>query len=171
MQILKNSIVIRLFRLMYIYYNQSYAKQIVLRLIEVYRHSVLGKVFTSIANRESAITGSVFVKLIRIFFVGADRLVLWASKAISVGIVTSVIADFFKEVKKATSGKAAALALPLFGTGYALGRVIWNRLMIRDILFSGFMFIIGAILMVDSDKRKTVLKSSIVYKIYKLVLE
>ena len=171
MQILKNSIVMRLFRVLYIYYNNSYAKQIVQRLVNAYRDSVLGKVFTSVANRESAMTGSVFIGIIRKFFKSIDRLVVWFSKVISGSAGTSLIVNLFKGIRNAVSGKVVALVLPLFGMGYALGRVIQSRLMIRDMLFLGLMFIVGAILMVDSDKRKAVLENSIVYKAYKLILE
>ena len=41
----------------------------------------------------------------------------------------------------------------------------------RDVLFLGLMFIIGAVFMIDSDKRKTVYKSSIIGKFFKLILE
>ena len=171
MQIVKNSIVMRLFRVLYIYYNNSYAKQIALKFVNAYRESILGKVFASVANRESAMTGSVFIRIIRIFFRGIDRFVVWVSEIISSGADTSLIVNLFKGIRNVVSGKAVALVLPLFGMGYALGRVIQSKLMIRDMFFLGLMFIVGAILMVDSDKRKAVLENSIVYKAYKLILE
>jgi hypothetical protein len=171
MQILKNSIVIRLFRILYVYYSNSFAKQIVLRLATAYRNSILGKTFSSIANRESAMTGSVFIRIIRTVFNIIDRFVIWVSKTISNGAGSSLIVGLYRGVINSVGEKSVALLLPLFGMGYVFGRVIQGRLMIRDILFLGLMFIIGAIFMVDSDKRKTVFKSSLISKVFKLILE
>ncbi|MDD4296053.1 MAG: hypothetical protein PHC69_03745 [Ruminiclostridium sp.] len=171
MQIVKNSIVMRLFRVLYIYYNNSYAKQIALKFVNAYKESIIGRMFASVANRESAMTGSFFIRIIRKIFKSIDRMVTWVSKTISSGADTSLIVNLFKGIRNAVSGKAVALVLPLFGMGYALGRVIQGKLMLRDMLFLGLVFIAGAILMVDSGKRKAVLENSIVYKAYKLILE
>jgi len=171
MQIIKNSVIMRLFRLLYIYYNNSYVKRAVLWFVEAYRNSVLGRVFESMASRQSAMTGSVFIKIIRALFNCVDRFAMRVSRVISDASGTSIIVALFKAFKDtALNGKAIAFVLPLFGMGYALGRVIQNRFMLRDILFLGISFIAGAVFMIDSDKRKTALENSIIVKIYKLVM-
>lgn len=172
MQIVKNSIAMRLFRLLYIYYNNSYVKRIVLWIVNVYRYSILVRVFESVARRRSAMESSVFIKVIRILFNYVDRFVMRVSKVISDASGKSVIESVVKAFKDTIScGKATALILPLFGMGYALGRIVQNRFMLRDILFLGITFIAGAVFMADSEKRKIALENSFIVKIYKLIME
>lgn len=172
MQILKYSIVMRLFRLLYIYYNNSLVKRIIARFVRIYRHSIPGRMIESMASRQSATKGSVFIKIFRTLFILIDRFVMKISRLISDASGTSVIAAVFRAFKDTVSGgKAIALALPLFGAGYVIGRVVQNRFMLRDILFLGVTFIAGAVFLTDPEKRKKAMENSAIVKICKLVME
>ena len=170
MQVVKNSVVIRLFRILYIYYNNSYVKKIVIKIAEAYKHSFIGKAFYSAAKRESAASGSVFVRIIKSVFNAFDRLVTGISKIISKSAPTSLIVSFFREVGNVFAGKAIAAAFPVFAAGYFLGRILQKRLMIRDVFFVGFLFIAGAVFLIDTDKRKRIMENSAIYKVYKLIM-
>lgn len=171
MQIIKYSIVIRLFRIFYVYYNNSTVKKIVSWLAEAYKNSVIGRTFYSVAKRESAASGSVFIRIIKSIFNAFDRFIIGISKLISKGAPTSLIVAFFRGIKTTFAGKAIALAFPVFAVGYFLGRIMLKQLMIRDILFIGLIFIVGAVFLADADKRKNIMENSFLYKICKLIMD
>ena len=95
-----------------------------LRLAAAYRNGILSKSFDSIAKRGSAMTGSVFIRMIRTAFNTLDRFVIWVSKTISNCADSSLIVAIYRGIINSVGGKSVALLLPLFGMGYVFFRVI-----------------------------------------------
>jgi len=82
----------------------------------------------------------------------------------------SILCYLFRFFARASKERLSVLALPVFGIGYIFGRLILNRLMIRDILFLSVTFFAAAVLLIDRNKLNAYFRNSLFYKLYLLVL-
>jgi hypothetical protein len=167
----EGSIIYILLRKVYHCYQYSFLRKTVVRIVEAYRNSLPGRAIKAVVERESSLEHSIFVRMVKTLFYGIDKWVRRFSKSICGWSEASVIVRLVIGIIKISGHKSAILAIPVFGTGYLAGRIIQNRLMIRDILFLGLTFIVAAIFMLGLKNIKNVWKNSLAYKLYVLVME
>ncbi len=171
MQALKGSALYSLFTRLISIYRNSLLCRTVLYVVEAYRQSILGKCFKAVIGRESTIDYSIFIRIIKILFKKVDKVVMWLSEVLKKYRESCLIVVVSRFVVQIAKGKLFPLVFSVFGMGYLAGRVILNRLMIRDIFFLGLMFLVSAILMMDRAKRKAIIKNSLAYQLFSLVME
>lgn len=100
-----------------------------------------------------------------------DRLVLGMSGLLCKWSDGSLLCGLFRFVARASKERIFPLAAPVFGMGYFVGRLLFNRLRIRDMVFLSLMFSAAAVLFADREKLKKYFRESWFYKLYLLVLE
>lgn len=159
-----------LYRL-FIIYQDSGLKKLLGFLTEACRNSLPGEWVKNIMARESAFHNSrVFSFLAGIVKV-LDRWLVKLSKSIESWSETSLAVKAFRTAAKASKQKLFALAFPVFGIGYLAGRILQNKLMIRDVFLLGLLFIFAGVALIDPEKRKAMWKNSLAYRLYIIILE
>ena len=159
-----------LYRL-FIIYQDSGLKKLLVFLSEACRNSLPGKWVKNIMARESAFHNSRVFNFLRGVLRVLDRWLMQLSKAIERWSETSLIVKAFRWVAAASKHKLFVLAFPVFGIGYLAGRTLQGKLMIRDVFLLGLLFVFAGVILIDSGKRKAIWKNSLVYRLYNLLLE
>lgn len=171
MQIIKGSVIYRLIFWIIIFYQRSFLKKILSSIAETIKASTLAKWFTTLANRESSIEYSYFIRFVKFVFRKIDKLVLLFSESVQKWSGGSILVGLIRSIASSSREKPFALVFPVFGIGYIIGRVFLGRMMIRDLLLLALTFFISAVWMAGKEKIGTFWKNSLLYKLYVLVLE
>lgn len=168
---LKESLVYRILYRLFIFYQDSGVKKLLGFLSEACRASLPGKWVTNTMARESAFHNSRVFGLLRAVLKVLDRWLVRLSKAIESWSETSLVLRAFRTAAKASKQKLFALAFPVFGIGYLVGRILQNKLMIRDVFLLGLLFIFAGVALIDREKRKAMWINSLAYRLYIILLE
>lgn len=170
-QFLTESIIYRLLHWLNICYQGSCVKRILFWLAEACRNSLPGRWIKNTMARESAFQNSFIFRVLRAVLSFFDKRILKLSAAISKWSETSLAVSIFRTVSRASKERLFALAFPVFGTGYLAGRIFLGKLMIRDVLFLGLLFVIAGIVMIDREKRRALWKNSLFYQFCIILME
>jgi hypothetical protein len=168
---LKESLAYRVLYRLYVIYQDSCLKKLLGFLAEACRNSLPGKWVKNIMARESAFHNSRVFEFLRKILKVLDRWLMALSKAIERWSEASLFVKGFRMVAEASKYKLFALAFPVFGIGYLVGRIFQGKLMIRDVLLLGLLFIIAGVILIDREKRKAIWKNSWTYRLYSILLE
>lgn len=171
MKFLKESLVYRLLHGLSVCYGESGVKKLLKVLTAALRQSLPGKWVNNVMTRESAFHNSVVFSVLRKILKVVDRWLLKLSEAIENWSETSLLVKGFRMAAKASKEKLFALAVPVFGIGYVAGRILQGKLMIRDVLLLGLLFIVAGVALIDREKRKALWKNSLAYQLYIILLE
>lgn len=170
MHILEGSLFYALYRKFIIFYRNSILSKAVSGIVCAYRQSVLGRCIKAVAERESSVDHSVFVRMIKKLFYKIDKTAMRFSSSFSAWKKSSLLFAAVNGIIRMYKVKIFPLIFPVFGIGYIAGRIIQNRLMKRDIILFCLSVVAAVLLALDRKKIKLYLKNSLVYKLYLLVL-
>jgi len=181
MQVLEGSIVYGFVKKLFWCYEQSTLKRFLSALAMCWKNSRTAGFFRAVAGIRGVSQYSLVVRAIsrpagyvKKILVRAgrwvDRVVLCLSDLLRKWSLGSLLCGLSGFIIAASKERNFTLAAPVFGIGYFAGRLIQNRLMIRDILFLSLTFFAGAVLLVNPEKLKTYFRNSLFYKLYLLVL-
>ncbi|NLN63906.1 MAG: hypothetical protein GX144_00565 [Clostridiaceae bacterium] len=171
MQLFKESLIYRFTYWLYVCYQNSCLHKVLSALTEICRHSFPGRWIRSTMAHESFFRHSVVFGMMKAVFKVLDNWMISLSKALGNWSETSLIVNASKLLVKASKEKLFALAFPVFGIGYLAGRVLFNKLMIRDVFLLGLLFIFAGIVLIDRKKRKAIWVNSFAYQLYIILLE
>ena len=170
MHILEGSIFYALYRKFIVFYKNSILFKAVSGIVRAYGHSILGKSIKAVANRESSVDHSVFVRMIKKLFNKMDKAAMRFSSAFSAWKESSLLFAAAKGIARMSQEKLFPVVFPVFGIGYIAGRIIQNRLMKRDIILFCLSVAAAVLFALDREKIKQYIGNSLVYKLYLLVL-
>ncbi|HEY8499783.1 MAG TPA: hypothetical protein VIL89_04115 [Clostridia bacterium] len=170
MHILEGSLFYALYRKFIIFYRNSILSKAVSGIVCAYRQSVLGRCIKAVADRESSIDHSVFVRMIKKLFNKMDKAAKRFSSAFCRWKESSLLFAAVNGIARMSQEKLFPFVFPVFGIGYISGRIIQNRLMKRDIILFCLSVVAAVLLALDREKIKLYVKNSLVYKLYLLVL-
>lgn len=171
MRYLQESLIYRLLLWLFHCYQGSVLKKFLGGFAEACRNSLPGKWVKNTLARESAFHNSQVFRVLRAVVRFLDRCMLKLSATLKKWSESSLIVKAFRLIAEASKEKLFALAFPVFGIGYLAGRVLQGKLMIRDVLLLGIMFVVSGILLIDGEKRRSIWRNSLVYRMYQLLLE
>lgn len=181
MQVLEGSVIYRALNKLFRCYEHSLLKRFIAVFIMCCKNSFIARSLRAIARCKGYSQHSLTFRVIRLLskyinaffkkvYRWADKLVLRLSVLLQKWSEGSLLCCFLRFIGKASKEKLSVIALPIFGAGYIIGRLILNRLMIRDILLLSITFFAAAALLIDHEKVKVYFKNSLFYKICLLVL-
>ncbi|NLV63058.1 MAG: hypothetical protein GXY12_06645 [Clostridiaceae bacterium] len=170
MRILEGSIFYALYSKLIIFYRNSILSKFVSGIVCAYGHSILGRCVKAVANRESSAEHSVFVCVIKKLFKKMDKTAMRFSSAFCRWKKSSLLFASAKGIARMSQQKLFSFVFPVFGIGYAAGRIIQNRMMKRDIILLCLSFVAAVLFAIDREKFKLYVKNSLIYKVYLLVL-
>ena len=150
-------------------------------LVMCWKHSFTARSFRAVAGCKGFTQHSLVLRAVKcpvgylkefLIRVGKwlDKLVLRLSASLQKWSGASLLCNLFRFIFRASEERIFVLAAPIFGVGYIVGRLILNRLMIRDILFLSVTFFAAAVLLIKPEKLRAYFRGSLVYKLYLLVL-
>lgn len=171
MRYLKESLIYRLFSRLSFFYQSSFIKRLLDWLAEACKHSVPARWFRNSMAREGAFQYSLIFRLLKALLTVLDRWILRISEKVEEWSQASLIVNAARAVIHASKQRLFALVFPIFGVGYLAGRIIQNKLMVRDVLLLGVMFIFAGVLLIDREKRRAIWRNSFAYQAYILLLE
>lgn len=177
MQVLEGSIIYRLLKKLFFCYEHSMLKKFVSVFAVSCKNSFIARSFRAVKKRRgfyryslvSRVAGYFGKHLSRLYKL-VDRLVLQLSGLLQKWADGSLLCILFRFIGTASKERISALLIPAFGAGYIIGRLILNRLMIRDILFLSASLFAAAVLLIDREKLMTYFRNSLFCKLYLFVL-
>lgn len=174
MQVLEGSVIYRLLKKLLWCYQHSKLKRFISAFTVCCQNCFIARCFRS-AGKFRGFSGNSLVirgagRLFNRLYKCIDRLVLRLSDLLQKWSEGSILCYLFRFFARASEERLSVLALPVFGIGYIFGRLILNRLMIRDILFLSVTFFAAAVLLIDRNKLNAFFRNSLFYKLYLLVL-
>lgn len=182
MQILLGSAVYRMLVKLVGYYQNSLLKKFVSVFILYCRNSFIARSFRAIVRKKSFSQYSLFLRAVRCpvnwikkmfkrLYKWVDKLVLSLADSLQKWSGSSLLCRLFCFIYESSRKKLFILAVPIFGIGFFVGRLLLNSLRIRDILLLAMTFFAAAVLFIYPKKIKVYFKNSLFYKICVLVLE
>lgn len=177
MQVLEGSIVYRLPKKLSQYYRCSKTKSFFAALARYWKNSLTVRFFCSFGKLKQYYRYS-FVSCaaqgirrgLSSLYRGLDSLLLRLSGLLREWSCGSLLCVLFRFVARASKEKVAVFAAPVFGIGYFVGRLLFNRLRIRDVLFIVLTFFAAGVLAAGREKLKRYFRESLFYRLYLLVL-
>jgi len=177
MWVLEGSIIYRLIKRLFYFYENSGTKKFLAGFAAGFRNSYTAKIFRAFGRcktyyRHSLVsrTTDIIRRCFSSLFKRLDRIVLRLSESLDKWSGGSILCGLFGFVAKASCEKLFPLAAPVFGIGYIAGRLFFSKVRIRDVLFLILTFLAAVVLMYDHEKLRTYFKKSLIYRLYLLVM-
>lgn len=177
MQVLQGSLIYCLIKKLFQYYEHSGTRKFAAFIVMSFKSSYTAAFFRAVGRVKFFYQYSFISRIVGLvrkgfgrFYGWLDRLILQLSGLLQKWADGSLLCGLFRFTLRASKEKLFVLSAPVFGIGYFVGRLLFNRLRIRDILFLVLTFFAAAVLMADMEKLKKYFRESLFYRLYLLVM-